>query len=78
MATILGIGRCCAPVRCLLPGVDRPMQALLLLLLLTLALSHWLVQPLTGLIRPLLTFSWLGWGLLVGLLWLFAGDRREQ
>lgn len=54
------------------------MQALLLLLLLTLALSHWLLQPLAGLIRPLLTLSWLGWGFLVGLLWLFAGDRREE
>ena len=78
MATILGAGRCCVPVRCLPPGVERLMQALLLLLLLTLALSYWFVQPLAGLIRPLLTLSWLGWGLLVGLLWLFAGDRHEE
>ncbi|MFZ0406978.1 MAG: hypothetical protein WAM11_02545 [Cyanobium sp.] len=54
------------------------MQALLLLLLLTLALSHWLLEPLALLLRPLLTLSWLGWGLLVGLIWLFAGDQRER
>ncbi len=53
------------------------MQALLLLLLLTLAVSHWLLEPLAALIRPLLSLSWLGWGLLAGVIWLFAGDRRE-
>jgi hypothetical protein len=53
------------------------MQALLLLLLVTLSLHHWLVEPLTALLRPLLSLSWLGWGLVAGLVWLFAGDRRE-
>ena len=54
------------------------MQALLLPLLFTLALSHWLVEPLAMLLRPLFSLSWLGWGLVGGLLWLFAGDRREE
>jgi hypothetical protein len=53
------------------------MQALSLLVLLTLTLNHWVLEPLAGLLRPLFTLSWLGWGLLVGLIWLFAGDRRE-
>ena len=52
------------------------MLAALLLVLLTVALSHWLVEPLVLLATPLLTLSWFGWALLAGGLWLFAGGRR--
>jgi hypothetical protein len=49
------------------------MAAVVLLALITLALSHWLVEPLLGLGTPLLDLSWIGWAVLVTLLWLFAG-----
>jgi hypothetical protein len=52
------------------------MLAAVLLVLLTAAVSHWLVEPLVVLVTPLLTLSWLGWALLAGALWLFAGGRR--
>jgi hypothetical protein len=49
------------------------MLMLLLVVLLTVALSHGLVEPLAALLRPLLNLSWLGWGLLLFLAWLLAG-----
>jgi hypothetical protein len=52
------------------------MLAAVLLVLLTLALSHWLLEPLMALATPLLNLSWLGWALLAVLLWLFAGGPR--
>ncbi len=44
-----------------------------LLVLLVVASSHWLLEPLTRLATPLFELSWLGWLLLAGLLWIFAG-----
>jgi hypothetical protein len=52
------------------------MLAAVLLVLLTLSLSHWLVEPFVALATPLLNLSWLGWALLAVLLWLFAGGPR--
>jgi hypothetical protein len=52
------------------------MLAAVLLVLLTLALSHWLLEPFMALATPLLNLSWLGWALLAVLLWLFAGGPR--
>jgi hypothetical protein len=49
------------------------MLMLLVVVLLTVALSHGLVEPLAAVLRPVLNFSWLGWGLLVLLAWLLAG-----
>lgn len=58
-------------------GLRTPlMLAAVLMVLLTLALSHWLVEPFVALATPLLSLSWLGWVLLVVLLWLFAGGPR--
>ncbi|MEB3321544.1 MAG: hypothetical protein VKI81_01840 [Synechococcaceae cyanobacterium] len=51
------------------------MAAAVLLVLLTLACSHWLVEPFAVVTAPLFTLSWLGWGLVALLLWLFAGRR---
>lgn len=48
------------------------MLASVLLALITLALSHWLVEPVVALTTPLLNLSWIGWGLLGAFLWLFA------
>lgn len=50
------------------------MPALILLVLLTLALSHWLLEPLVLGLTPILDLSWIGWGLLLAGLWLFAGN----
>ncbi|MEB3166434.1 MAG: hypothetical protein VKO65_07145 [Cyanobacteriota bacterium] len=49
------------------------MLSVILLALLTLALSHWLFEPLLVLLKPLLDLAWLGWALLALLLWAFAG-----
>ena len=54
------------------------MLMLLLLVLLTVALSHGLVEPLAVVLRPVLNLSWLGWGLLVLLAWLLAGAGSES
>jgi hypothetical protein len=50
-------------------------MAVLLLVVVTLAISHWLVEPFVVALTPLLTLAWLGWGLLLLLAWLFAGGR---
>ena len=51
---------------------------MMLLVLLTVALSHGLVEPLAVVLRPVLNLSWLGWGLLVLLAWLLAGGGSES
>ena len=53
------------------------MLMLLLLVLLTVALSHVLVEPLAVVLRSLLDLSWLGWALLLLLAWLLAGGITE-
>ena len=50
------------------------MLMLLGVVVLTVALSHGLVEPLAVLIRPVFNLSWLGWGLLGLLAWLVAGS----
>ena len=49
------------------------MLMLLLVVVLTVALSHWLLEPLAAVLRPLFNLSWLGWGLVGLLAWLLAG-----
>lgn len=49
------------------------MAVAILLVLLTLAVSHWFLEPAIRLLTPLLDLSWIGWILLVAALWLFAG-----
>jgi len=49
------------------------MLMLIVVVVLTVALSHGLVEPLAGLLRPVFNLSWLGWGLLLVLAWLLAG-----
>jgi len=49
------------------------MLMLTLVVVLTVALSHGLVEPLTALLRPVFNLSWLGWGLVGLLAWLLAG-----
>ena len=49
------------------------MPGMVLLVLLCMAVSHWLVEPLALLSTPLLTLSWLGWLLLGVVLWLVSG-----
>lgn len=53
------------------------MVAVLLLVLLTLAVHHWLLQPFTALLQPLLHGTWALWALLLLGVWLFAGSRRS-
>lgn len=53
------------------------MLPLILLVLLLMALSHWAMEPLVAIGTPFLELHWLGWFLLLPLLWLFAvPDRR--
>lgn len=51
------------------------MLALVLIVVVPLALSHWLIQPLTAIASPFLSLAWWGW--LVGFLgiWLLAGEQ---
>lgn len=53
------------------------MAALLLLVLLTLAVHQWLVEPFTAPLHGLLHGSWGAWLLLLVGVWLFAGTRRS-
>lgn len=46
-----------------------------LLVLLTLVVSHWLLEPLVPAATSVLDLSWIGWGLLIVLIWCFAGGR---
>ena len=49
------------------------MLMLVVIVLLTVALSHGLVEPLAVVLHPVFNLSWLGWGLLLVLAWLLAG-----
>jgi len=49
------------------------MLALLVVALISVALTQWLLQPLLLLLTPLLDLSWLGWAALAALLWLLSG-----
>jgi hypothetical protein len=49
------------------------MPTVVLVVLVSVVLSHWLVEPLVRLGTPLFSLDWLGWALLAGILWLFAG-----
>ena len=51
------------------------MQLVALLVLVTLTVSHWLVEPLVQLFQPLFLLSWLPWAFLGAGLWLLAGDN---
>ena len=53
------------------------MIGVLLVVALTLAMHHWVVQPFTAVLEPLLHGSWALWGLLLLGVWLFAGSRRS-
>lgn len=53
------------------------MAGVLLLVIVTLALHQWLLQPFTALLQPLLHGSWGLWALLLLGVWLFAGSRRS-
>ena len=49
-------------------------QLVALLVLITLAVSHWLVEPIVLLLQPFFVLSWLPWAFLGAGLWLLAGD----
>ena len=50
------------------------MQPVALLVLITLAVSHWLLEPMVLLFKPFFLLSWLPWVFLSVGLWLLAGD----
>ncbi len=50
------------------------MLSLILIILLTVAVSHWLFEPLLAALTPLLALAWIGWALLAAALWAFAGN----
>jgi hypothetical protein len=49
------------------------MLPLLLVVLLEVSLSNWVLAPLVHLATPLFQLGWLGWLVLAGIAWLFAG-----
>jgi hypothetical protein len=54
------------------------MLPLTLVILLTLVLSHWLLEPIVVLATPMFQLSWIGWALLIAALWCFAGERGHD
>lgn len=50
------------------------MQPVALLVLITLAVSHWLLEPMVLLFKPFFLLSWLPWVFLSVGLWLLAGE----
>jgi hypothetical protein len=54
------------------------MLAALLVVLVTLGLAQGLLRPLVLLLTPVLSLSWLGWGLLFLFLWLLAGRSAQD
>lgn len=54
------------------------MLAASLLVLLSVALTQWLLRPLVLLLTPLLDLSWLGWAALLLLLWIFAAPTLQR
>ena len=54
------------------------MQPVVLLVLITLAVSHWLLEPMVLLIKPLFLLIWLPWVFLGLGLWLLAGDDSQS
>ena len=53
-------------------------QPVVLLVLITLAVSHWLLEPMVLLFKPFFLLSWLPWVLLGVGLWLLAGDDSQN
>jgi hypothetical protein len=70
-------GLSCAPQR-----PQRPDHALMVLLtlltLVVMSLSLWLLSPLVHALTPVLSLVWLGWGVLLLGLWLFAAPSGED
>jgi hypothetical protein len=50
------------------------MQPVALLVLITLVVSHWFLEPLVLLFKHFFLLGWLPWALLGVGLWLLAGD----
>lgn len=70
-------GRCCAPHPPQRP--DHPRMLLLTVLtLVVMTLGLGLLSPLLNLLTPVLSLAWLGWGLLLLGLWLFAAPNPED
>ena len=53
-------------------------QPVVLLVLITLAVSHWFLEPLVLLFKPFFLLSWLPWVFLGVGLWLLAGDDSQR
>ncbi len=54
------------------------MAVLVVVVVLGLAVVHWLMSPLSAVLTPLLQLQPLPWLLLLVLLWLLAGQRSQQ
>ena len=53
-------------------------QPVALLVLITLAVSHWFLEPLVLLFKPFFLLSWLPWVCLGVGVWLLAGDDSQS
>jgi len=53
-------------------------QPVVLLVLITLAVSHWFLEPLVLLFKPFFLLSWLPWVFFGVGLWLLAGDDSQS
>jgi len=53
-------------------------QPVALLVLITLAVSHWFLEPLVLFSKPFFLLSWLPWVFLGVGLWLLAGDDSQS
>jgi len=53
-------------------------QPVVLLVLITLAVSHWLLEPVVQVLQPFFLLNWLPWVFLGVGLWLLAGDDSQN
>lgn len=51
------------------------MQPVALLVLITVAVSHWFLEPMVLLFKPFFLLNWLPWVFLGVGLWLLAGEN---
>jgi len=54
------------------------MTSLIGIILLLMGLIHWLLEPLEAVLTAVLSLRWLGWVVLLTVLWVFSGRHWER
>ena len=54
------------------------MTSLIGIILLLMGLIHWLLEPLEAVLTAVLSLRWMGWVVLLTVLWFFSGRHWER